>query len=95
MMITKADPARGIEYDVVTMQESFRLHGSMLCEPAGEGTKVTWSDTMDVVGSPYTRYSSLFHEGLYGDMIAKGLATLKQKAEAAPRDGGGEQAKQP
>jgi polyketide cyclase/dehydrase/lipid transport protein len=95
LMITKADPARGIEYDMVTMQESFRLHGSMLCEPAGEGTKVSWVDTMEVIGNPYKRYFGIFHEGLMGGMFEKGLAKLKQTAEAAPKAAGEAQAKQP
>lgn len=93
MTITKADPARGIEYDMVTMQESFRLHGSMLCEPAGEGTKVTWTDTMEIKGgSPYKRYMGFFHKTVFGDMLAQGLTNLKQTAEAAPKDGGEGQA---
>jgi Polyketide cyclase / dehydrase and lipid transport len=95
LTITKADPARGIEYDMVTMQESFRLQGSMLCEPAGEGTKVSWVDTVDMGGNPYRRYFGLVHDDLIGDMFEKGLTTLKQKAEAAPKDGGDAQAKRP
>jgi hypothetical protein len=91
MTITKADPARGIEYDMVTMQESFRLHGSMLCEPAAEGTKLTWTDTMEIKGSsPYKRYMGFFHTSVYGDMLEKGLTSLKQKVEAAPKDGEGQ-----
>jgi hypothetical protein len=94
LTITKADPERGIEYDMVTMQESFRLHGAMLCEPAAEGTKVTWGDTVDLGNNPYTRYFGLVHERVYGDMQHQGLTALKQVAESAPKPGQA-QAKQP
>jgi hypothetical protein len=82
MTITKADPERGVEFDLVMMQESFRLTGSLLCEQADAGTKLTWTDKMDLGSNPYRRYLGLFFEPAIGEEFEKGLTDLKQVAES-------------
>lgn len=82
MMIVKADPARGAEYDISLMHDSFRINGALICEPAAGGTKVTWSDEVEYGGNPYRRYMGLLVKGPLGDSLEKGLTTLKRKVEA-------------
>lgn len=84
LTITRSDPQRGIEFDLVMMQESFRLTGSLLCEPAGEGTKLTWTDRMDLGNNPYSRYMALVLEPAIGSEFEVGLQSIKELAEAAP-----------
>ena len=81
MTITEADPARGVEFDLVMMQESFRIEGSLLCERTQGGTKLTWTDEMDIGGNPYSRYMALVIGASIGDHFEEGLATIKQVAE--------------
>jgi hypothetical protein len=82
MTITRADPAYGVDVDLTLMQESFRLKGALLCEPAAGGTKVTWTDEMELGGNPYRRYMGRFLESAIGSEFEKGLNTLREKAEA-------------
>ena len=83
LTITKADPSTGIEYDLVLMNESFRLKGSLLCSPKDDGrTEVVFKDEIDYGANPYWRYFGLIIEGPLGDQLAEGLANLKTKAEA-------------
>lgn len=82
MTITRSDPQRGVEFDLVMMQESFRLTGSLLCEPAGEGTKLTWTDRMDLGNNPYSRYMGLVLGPMIGSEFEVGLQSIKDLAEA-------------
>lgn len=82
MKIVRAEPTRGVEYDMVMMHESFRVTGSLLCEPAGSGTKLTWTGEFDYGNNPYRRYLSILFEGPLKKDYDRGLAALKQKAEA-------------
>jgi hypothetical protein len=81
MTITNADPQRGVEFDLVMMQESFRLEGSLLCEPAEGGTKLTWIDDMEVGSNPYSRYMALIIGASIGNHFEDGLDTIKDIAE--------------
>jgi hypothetical protein len=82
MEITKADPSKGVEFDLSLMHDSFRIHGSLLCEPAGRQTKVTWTDDMAYGPDPYTRYMGLLVKKPIGESFETSLATLKRKVEA-------------
>jgi hypothetical protein len=87
MIITKADPERGVELDLVLMQDSFRLSGSLLCEPQGGGTttKLVWVDEMDTGANPYRRYMGQMVKGPIGQQFDKGLARIKELAEGSAR----------
>jgi len=82
MEITKADPKSGVSFDVVLMHDSYRLNGSLICEPAETGTKVTWTDDIPYGANPYRRYLGLVVRKPLGDAFEKGLGTLKTKVEA-------------
>jgi hypothetical protein len=82
MTIVKADPARGAEYDLWVMHDSFRIDGALICEPAAGGTKVTWTGDWEYGSNPYERYMGLLADGMLGDSFEKGLNKLKRKVEA-------------
>jgi hypothetical protein len=82
MEITKADPASGVVYDLNLMHDSYRLSGSLICEPAQGGTKVTWTDDIPYGANPYRRYLGLVVEKPLTTAFEQGLAALKTKVEA-------------
>jgi hypothetical protein len=86
LTIVKADPRTGAEYDLVMMNESFHMKSSLLCEPRGGKTEVTWKDHVDYGEHLYYRYFGLIIDGPLGAEMDKGLANLKTKAEARAKD---------
>ena len=86
LTITKADPRTGAEYDLVMMNESFRMKSSLLCEPRGGGTQVVWKDDIDYSNHIYWRYFGLMVDGALGAQMDQGLANLKAKAEARAKN---------
>jgi hypothetical protein len=77
----KADPKTGAEYDLVMMNESFRMKSSLLCQPRDGKTEVTWTDDIDYGKHLYYRYFGLMVDGALGAEMEKGLAKLKTTAE--------------
>jgi hypothetical protein len=82
MVITEADPGRGVVFDVMLMRDSFRLSSSLICEPADEGTRVVWSDRIHYGNNPFRRYMQLLVSGPLGDQMDQGLSQLQRQAEA-------------
>ena len=81
----KADPARGIEYDLSLMHDSFRLNAALVCEPAegkANATRLSWTATLDSGANPYRRYMSLFVKKPLGKLFDEGLGNIKRKTEA-------------
>jgi hypothetical protein len=81
LRIVRADPARGVEMELGMMQESYKATGSLLCEPATDGTRVTWTDEFDYGNNPYRRYMGLIIERPLGQAFDEGLTVLKKKVE--------------
>jgi hypothetical protein len=81
LRITRADPARGVEMELGMMQESYKATGSLLCEPAADGTRVTWTDEFDYGNNPYKRYMGLIIERPLQQSFDQGLTALKKKVE--------------
>jgi carbon monoxide dehydrogenase subunit G len=81
LRITRADPARGVEMELGMMQETYKATGSLLCEPATDGTRVTWTDEFDYGNNPYRRYMSLIIGGALEQSFDQGLTALKKKVE--------------
>lgn len=70
-----------------------RLHFGGFAEPSlasldiapdGSGSRVTWSLTVEVGSNPVNRYFGLLMNKMVGPDYEKGLARLKQLAEAQP-----------
>jgi hypothetical protein len=83
LKIVKSDPARGIEMEMAMMQESYKVEGSLLCEPTAEGTKITWTDEFDHGGNLPQRYFGLALRPILGSEFDKGLEKLKATVEAS------------
>jgi polyketide cyclase/dehydrase/lipid transport protein len=84
MKILRADPTRGVDYEVVLMHGSYRLGSSFSCEPKGQTTVVTWTCEMDYGNNPVNRYfGALLAEDGLGKEMQKGLETLGKRAESA------------
>ena len=84
MKILRADPTRGVDYEVVLMHGSYRLGSSFSCEPKGQTTVVTWTCDMEYGNNPINRYFGAFmaEDGL-GHQMQQGLENLGKRAEAA------------
>ena len=83
MKILRADPTRGIDYEVVLMHGSYRMESSFTCEPKGQVTVVTWTCDTELGNNPLQRYFGLTMDGFLGSEMQKGLDTIRAKSEAA------------
>jgi hypothetical protein len=82
MEIVRADKERGVEYELAVMHDRFRMNGSLLCAPAGKGTRVTWRDDIQYGFSPYYRYMGVAVKRPLAAAFEHGLGQLKRVAEA-------------
>jgi uncharacterized protein YndB with AHSA1/START domain len=81
MEFTRVEPDRAVEYSLLFPEYNMRSTGAIRLEPAGSGTKVTWSNTGDVGGNPLKHYLTLTMDRMIGPDFAAGLANLKALAE--------------
>ena len=58
-----------------------RSTGQLTLEPAGNATRVTWSNEGDVGANPVNRYFALMTDRMVGPDFEGGLANLKSLAE--------------
>jgi hypothetical protein len=85
MTITRADPKSGVDYDLALMHDSYRLAGSLTCEPAGAGeTKVTWGGDFDMTTNPYRKLMGPVTKAIISKEFDRGLATIKATVEKRP-----------
>ena len=80
-VLTAADPQKGITFDLSIEEGKFKSIASIAMEPAGDGTKVTWSNYGDLGWNPIARYFGLMFEKWIGPDYEEGLANLKRKLE--------------
>ena len=80
-VITTADPVSGIGFQLQMAQNGFLLNGRIACEPAGNSTKVTWTDSGEVGNNLFFRYMASLMDKMMGRTFEKSLAELKEKAE--------------
>ena len=81
MEFTKAEANRTLEYRLSFPEFSTVSTGLLALQPAGAGTRVTWSMTGDVGGNPLKHYMSVLMDPMVGPDFAGGLANLKALAE--------------
>ncbi len=82
--ITAANPASGVEFQLKMASTGFVLNGRIGFEPAGNSTKVTWTDWGELGFNPLYKYMALAMDKMMGPTFEKSLAQLKQKAEVPP-----------
>ncbi len=85
LKITKADPAKGIEYSLEFQRGQYGSAGSITYEPAGEGLRVTWVNEGSMGKNPIGRYMVMAMDSMLGPDMEGGLSRLKVRAEGGPR----------
>lgn len=81
MEFTRVEPDRSIEYALTFADFNMRSTGALRLEPAGNATRVTWSNTGDVGANPLKHYLAAAMDRMVGPDFEAGLANLKALAE--------------
>ena len=80
--ITRAEPAKGIGYDLDFEHGTQLFHGSITFNTTNGGTKVVWVVETDMGANPFKRWAGLVLDKLMGGDMAAGLGNLKQQVES-------------
>jgi uncharacterized protein YndB with AHSA1/START domain len=83
MSIAAIEPGSRVVLDVDFDTEQGAL-STLVVEPAGAGTRVTWTFDSDLGFNPVARYFGMMLDGMVGPDYEKGLARLKAVAETPP-----------
>ena len=79
--LTRADPRQGVDFALTF--GPFPIDGRIAMSPAGDArTQVTWTDTGRIAGLPIYRFMRFGLERFVGQPMERGLAKLKERAEA-------------
>ncbi len=81
MKLTKITAPKFLSYDLSFDHGKYTSVGEFQFEPAGAGTKATWSDAGNLGDNPISRWAGLFMDKIIGPDFEKGLAGLKTLAE--------------
>lgn len=81
MEFTRVEPDRAVEYSLLFPDFNMRSTGALRLEPAGNGTRITWTNSGDVGGNPLKHYLALMMDRMVGPDFEAGLANLKTLAE--------------
>ncbi len=81
MEFTRVEPDRSVEYLLVFPEYNMRSKGALRLEPAGNATRITWTNTGDVGSNPLKHYLALTMDRIVGPDFEAGLANLKAIAE--------------
>ena len=83
MSIAVIEPDSRVEMAIAFVGQGPAL-ASLVLDPAGTGTKVTWGFDTDLGFNPIARYFGMMMDDIVGPDYEKGLARLKAAAEAPP-----------
>jgi uncharacterized protein YndB with AHSA1/START domain len=81
MTFTSVVPNQRVDYSLYFPDFGMRSAGEVKLEPAGQGTRVTWTNQGDVGSSPINRYFAQAMDRLVGPDFEAGLKNLKAIAE--------------
>lgn len=81
MEFTAALPNERVDYALSFPDMGMRSSGQLRLEPAGAGTRVTWTNEGDMGANPVNRYFGLFMDRLVGPDFEGGLKNLKTIVE--------------
>jgi len=81
MEFTRVEPDRSVEYALSFPEFGMKSTGALRLEPAGNATRVTWTNSGDVGGNPLKHYLALMMDRMVGPDFEAGLANLKSLAE--------------
>ena len=82
LKLTRAEPDKGISYDLEFDHGKYVSKGAVEYVPAGEALKVTWSNEGSLGWNPISRVFGLLMDKMMGPDFEEGLRNLKQKLEA-------------
>src|SRR6476619_4260466 len=80
MEFTRVEPDRSVEYLLLFPDFNMRSTGALRLEPAGNATRVTWTNVGDVGGNPLKHYLAITMDHMVGPDFDAGLANLKVRA---------------
>ncbi len=83
MAIAAVEPEKHVDMSIDFGGQGKAI-ASLILEPAGAGTNVTWGFDSDLGFNPIARYFGMMMDGMIGPDYEKGLARLKAVAEAPP-----------
>ncbi len=86
MEITRVVPNRLVEYNLHLEGVNLNTAGAVRLEPAGEATRVVWTQSGDVGGNPLKHYIAVAMDRMVGPDFEAGLANLKALAERGDGD---------
>ncbi len=78
---TRAEPAKGIWYDLDFEQGKYKSWGAITMDPSGDRVKVTWTNEGDLGSNPINRYFGLLMDRMMGPDFEEGLNNLRGKVE--------------
>ena len=81
MMLAKMAAPNSLSYGLSFDHGKYSSVGKFQFEPAGAGTKVTWSDSGSLGANPVNRWAGLFMGQIIGPDFEQGLLGLKTLAE--------------
>ena len=81
--VTRAEPTKGIWYDLDFEHGTQLFHGSIRFEPTAGGLQVTCAIETDMGANPLQQWAGLILDKLMGGDMATGLTNLKEQFEAA------------
>ena len=81
MTFTAAEPGRRLAFDLYFPDFDTTSKGELRFEPAGTGTRVTWTMNGDMGTNPIYHWFALGADGMVGKDFDEGLAGLKAVAE--------------
>ena len=83
MTFTEAEEPKRVAYELRVEGWDDPSTGEIALEPAGTGTRVSWTMHADVGNGPVGRWFGVFMPGMVGKDFDAGLANLKRLTESA------------
>ena len=82
LKLTRAEPDKGIGYDLAFDHGKYVSKGAIEYSPVGDGVRVTWSNEGELGWNPISRIFGLLMDRMMGPDFEEGLRNLKQRLEA-------------
>jgi uncharacterized protein YndB with AHSA1/START domain len=82
MEFTRAEPPKLVAYKLHFRDFGTTATGALVIVPAGEGTRITWTNDGDMGGNPLMHYFAVAMDSMAGPDFEAGLWGLKARAEA-------------
>ena len=81
MEFTRAEPGKVVEYTLAFPEMGMRSTGALTLAPAGNATRLSWTNEGDVGKNPVMRWFVPFLDGMIGKDYEDGMSRLKALVE--------------